>query len=171
MAEDVRKYSLSTILKICRKGGVFLRPHLAEIVGTLLEGLSSLEPQIVNYLSFHTERYGVTQEDLDASRLAATRHSPMMDALETCVDQIDAESLPQLVSRLNTIIRKGIGLPTRAGSARFVCSLVQRIPLDLKPHADSIMKALSAVVYDRSPAVRKANATAIAQISRIASDG
>ncbi|KAJ3045279.1 hypothetical protein HDV00_011151 [Rhizophlyctis rosea] len=171
MAEDVRKYSLSTILKISRKGGVFLRAHLAELVGTLLEGLSNFEPQIVNYLSFHTERYGLSQEELDTSRLASTRHSPMMDALESAVDQIDAESLPLLVSRLNSIIRKGIGLPTKAGSARFVCSLVQRIPLDLKPHADGILKALSGVVYDRSPVVRKANATAIGHICRVASEG
>ncbi|KAJ3299319.1 hypothetical protein HK104_009344 [Borealophlyctis nickersoniae] len=171
MAEDVRKFSLSTILKICKKGGVLLRPHLPELVGTLLESLSSLEPQVMNYLSFHTERYNISQEQLDSSRLSATKMSPMMDAIETCIQEVDASGLEPIVSRVNTLIRKGVGLPTKAGCARLVCSLVQRMPQDLRPHADSILKALSGAVYDRSPVVRKANATAIGHICRIASEG
>lgn len=46
MAEEVRKFSLSVVLKLCKKGGVLLKPHLVDFVIVLLESLSSLEPQV-----------------------------------------------------------------------------------------------------------------------------
>ncbi|KAJ3082397.1 hypothetical protein HK102_001737 [Quaeritorhiza haematococci] len=170
MAEDVRKFSLSTILKITKKGGVLLKPHLVDLVSTLLESLSSLEPQAMNYLSFHTEKYGITQEQLDSTRLTAAKMSPMMDAVDTCIEQIDAKILASLVPKLNTIVRKGVGLPTKAGSARFIVSLCVRVPLDLAPHADSVLQALSGAISDRSPAVRKSFATAVGYMARLASE-
>jgi proteasome component ECM29 len=63
-ADDVKKYSLRTILDICKKAGPLLVPHAANIVETLLEGMSSLEPQSVNYLSFHIEQYNISQEQV-----------------------------------------------------------------------------------------------------------
>ncbi|KAL2912896.1 proteasome component M29 [Polyrhizophydium stewartii] len=170
MAEEVRKFSLATVLRLCRTGGVLLKPHVTELVCTLIESLSSLEPQVMNYLSFHADKYNVTQEQLDTSRLSAARNSPMMDAVEQCVGQIDAEVLEQLVPRLVVLIRKGVGLPTRAGTARFVYLLVQRVPVIFRPHADSVLKALSGAVQDRSPVVRKTFAAAMGHASKLATD-
>lgn len=44
-SEEVKTYSLSTILKLTKTGGVLLKPHIVELVCTLMEALSSLEPQ------------------------------------------------------------------------------------------------------------------------------
>eukprot|EP00842_Homolaphlyctis_polyrhiza_P003154 jgi/Hompol1/383/HPOL_000241-RA len=170
MAEEVRKFSLATVLKLCKTGGALLKPHITELVGTLLESLSSLEPQVMNYLTFHADKYNVTQEQLDTSRLAAARNSPMMDAIEQCVQQIDPKVLETLIPRLCGIIRKGVGLPTRAGTARFVYLIVQRHSLDVKPYADTILKALSSTINDRSPVVRKTFATAIGHVCKLSSD-
>ncbi|TPX58808.1 hypothetical protein PhCBS80983_g02889 [Powellomyces hirtus] len=171
-AEDVRTFSLATILKISKKAGVLLKPHLTDLVGTLLECLSTMEPQVLNYLTFHTDKYNISQEQLENTRLSAVKQSPIMDALETCIDQaVDAETLNLLVPRLTNLIRKGVGLPTKAGAARIVYSLVQRAPNELAgQHADAIVKALTASIFDRSVVVRKANATAIGQIAKLASD-
>ena len=46
--------SLSTILQISKKAGKLLKPHIPALVVTLLEAVSGLEPQVLNYLSFHT---------------------------------------------------------------------------------------------------------------------
>ncbi|KAJ3021840.1 hypothetical protein HKX48_007616 [Thoreauomyces humboldtii] len=170
-AEDVRNFSLSAILKIAKKGGVLLKPHVPDLVATLLECLSTMEPQVLNYLTFHTEKYNMTQEHLENARLSAVKSSPMMDAIEIIVEQVDVEVLTHFVPRLNSLIRKGVGLPTKAGSARVVFSLVQRAPAELATHADSIVKALSAGVFDRSIVVRKAYGTAVGQIAKLASDG
>ncbi|KAJ3115707.1 hypothetical protein HDU96_000186 [Phlyctochytrium bullatum] len=125
-AEDVRRFSLSTILKICKKGGVLLKPHITDIVSTLLEGLSSMEPQVMNYLTFHIERYNITQEQLDSSRLSAAKSSPMMEAVETCVENVDAKTMESLVPAVANIARKGVGLPTKAGCARFIVTMVSK---------------------------------------------
>lgn len=47
-AEDVRKFSLTTILKICETAKELLKPHITEIVDKLLESLSSMEPQVMS---------------------------------------------------------------------------------------------------------------------------
>ncbi|KAJ3206273.1 hypothetical protein HDU67_008289 [Dinochytrium kinnereticum] len=160
-AEDVRRFSLSTILKICKKGGVLLKPHISDIVTTLLEGLSSMEPQVMNYLTFHIDKYNITQEQLDSSRLSAAKSSPMMEAIETCVENIDDKVMEVLIPNITNIARKGVGLPTKAGCARFIVTLSTKVPSELRPHADSLLKALSGAIADRSAAVRKSFATAI----------
>jgi proteasome component ECM29 len=92
-----------------------------------------------------------------------------MDALENCVPYINNINLRDLAPRLCVLIRKGVGLPTRASTARFIYTLVQRMPNDLKEYADEIMRALMAVAFDRSPVIRKAYATAIGHICKLAS--
>ncbi|KAJ3022327.1 UNVERIFIED_CONTAM: hypothetical protein HDU68_009207, partial [Siphonaria sp. JEL0065] len=166
-AEDVAKFSLATVLKIAKKGGVLLKPHLTELISTLLESLSSLEPQALSYLTFHTDKYGITQEQLDSSRLSAAKSSPMMETIDSCVENLDATVLATLMPRVFNIIRKGVGLPTKAGSARFVVTLAMRVPSDLRSHADNTLKALSGAITDRSPAVRKSFATAIGHIAKL----
>jgi proteasome component ECM29 len=39
LAKDVRSFSLQSILKLCKKGGVLLKPHVPDLVVTLLEAL------------------------------------------------------------------------------------------------------------------------------------
>ncbi|TPX72617.1 hypothetical protein CcCBS67573_g05715 [Chytriomyces confervae] len=166
-AEDVAKFSLATVLKITKKGGVLLKPHLTELISTLLESLSQLEPQVLSYLTFHTASYNITQEQLDSSRLSAAKSSPMMEAVDSCVENLDEKVMAELMPKVCSIIRKGVGLPTKAGSARFVVTLAMRVPSELRPHADNTLKALSGAVSDRSPAVRKSFATAIGHIAKL----
>ena len=45
--------SLSTILKISKNAGVLLKPHVSLLVVSLLESVTTLEPQMMNYLSLH----------------------------------------------------------------------------------------------------------------------
>ncbi|KAI8851221.1 armadillo-type protein [Chytridium lagenaria] len=146
------------------KGGVLLKPHITDVVTTLLEGLSSMEPQVMNYLTFHIDKYNITQEQLDTSRLSAAKSSPMMEAIETCV-------MEDLIPSITNIARKGVGLPTKAGCARFIVSLVTKVPQDLKPHADTLLKALSGAISDRSAAIRKSYATAIGYLFKLCSQG
>lgn len=49
-AEEVSKFSLTTILKICKQAGSLLRSHIPVIVVALLEGLTSMEPQMMSTL-------------------------------------------------------------------------------------------------------------------------
>ncbi|KAG0376841.1 hypothetical protein BGX24_007138 [Mortierella sp. AD032] len=156
-AEEVSKFSLTTILKICKQAGPLLRSHITVIVAALLEGLTSMEPQMMNYLSFHTEKYQVSQEQLESSRLSAAKLSPMMEGIEACVENVDDTVMPDLSSQLITMIKKAVGLPTKK-------------PAVMRPFADTILKTLGSAIKDKSPAVRKSYAVAVGYISRLVTD-
>ncbi|KAF9128817.1 hypothetical protein BGW39_004708 [Mortierella sp. 14UC] len=169
-AEEVSKFSLTTILKICKQAGPLLRSHIPVIVVALLEGLTSMEPQMMNYLSFHTEKYQVSQEQLESSRLSAAKLSPMMEGIEACVENVDDTVMPSLSSQLITMIKKAVGLPTKAGCAHLLVSLCIKKPAVMRPFADAILKTLGSAIKDKSPAVRKSYAVAVGYLSRLVTD-
>jgi len=45
--------SLSSIVKISKSAGSLLKPHVSLLVVSLLESVTTLEPQMMNYLSLH----------------------------------------------------------------------------------------------------------------------
>ncbi|KAG0050379.1 hypothetical protein BGZ83_004844 [Gryganskiella cystojenkinii] len=169
-AEEVSKFSLTTILKICKQAGPLLRSHIPLIVGALLEGLTSMEPQMMNYLSFHTEKYQVSQEQLESARLNATKLSPMMEGIEACIENIDDKVMSELSAQLSTMIRKAVGLPTKAGCAHLLVSICIKKPAVMRPYSDAILKTLGSALKDKSPAVRKSYAVAVGYLSRLVTD-
>lgn len=169
MSEEVRTFSLSALLKLLKTGGVLLTYHVSNLTVTLIESLSSLEPSMMNYLSFHTDKYNITADQLDQTRLAAAKSSPVLEAIECIIPAINGNVLSDLVPKLCVIIHKGVGLPTKAGCARFVYLLVSRFPLEMRAYADQILKALSESLNDRSAVVRKSFSTALGYVARLAS--
>lgn len=75
--------------------------------------LSSLEPEVVNYLHLNADKYNTTGEDIDRMRLSNVRGSPMMDAIERCLDLLDGETMKSFIPQLQKTIRKALGLPSK----------------------------------------------------------
>lgn len=167
-SEEAKALSLDTLVKICKQASPApLRPFVVQIASWLLEALSGLEPQVLNYLSFHVGKYELSPEQLDKSRLAATRSSPSMEAIEACLDRFDDACMEAFSPKLQALLRKGIGLPTKAGSARVVALLCFKSPALFKPHAPAILKALSGTIVDKNAAVRSSMITALAQTTAL----
>ena len=61
-------FSLTTIVKISKNAGSLLKPHVPLLVVALLESLSTLEPQMLNYLSLHVAGSTATQEKVNLNR-------------------------------------------------------------------------------------------------------
>lgn len=168
-AKEVQAFSLNTMLKVCKTAGPQLRPHVPEIVDVLLTSLSTLESQALNYLSFHTDKYDISAEQLDTSRLASAKNSPMMEAIERCIDVVDAAALTALIPRLLHTLKRGVGVATKAGCARVLFVLSLRAREDLKPHADQIVKVLqAAIAQDANSVVRKSYASTLGYIVPLA---
>ena len=55
-------YRLATIVKISKNAGVLLKPHIPLLSVALLESLSTLEPQYLNYVALHAASNEATQE-------------------------------------------------------------------------------------------------------------
>ncbi|KAB1199693.1 hypothetical protein CJ030_MR0G015624 [Morella rubra] len=96
-----------------RGAGIALRPHLADLVCCMLESLSSLEDQGLNYVELHAANVGIKTEKLENLRISIAKGSPMWETLDLCIKVVDAESLDPLVPRLAQLVRSGVGLNTR----------------------------------------------------------
>lgn len=165
-ADEVKRWSIAQIQKIVLASKHLLKPHVGAVTSTILEGMSALENQALNYLSFHTETYAITQEQLETARMAASKLSPLNDTLDICAKQVDPSNAPELVARLIDLIRTGVGLPTRTATARFIATISARYPEPLAPLAPKLIQAfLSVLTSDKSPVIRKTFAEGLAAVA------
>ncbi|KAH6814295.1 ARM repeat superfamily protein, partial [Perilla frutescens var. frutescens] len=167
--ENIRKASIGMVTKLAKGAGIAIRPYLNDLVCCMLESLSSLEDQGMNYVEMHAENVGIQAEKLENLRISIAKGSPMWETLEFCIDVVDPHSLELLVPRLSQLVRSGIGLNTRVGVANFISLLVQKVGLDIKPFTTMLLKILLPVVKDeRSASSRRALANACAMILKYA---
>ena len=168
--DEIRKLVLDTIVKISKNAGSLLKPHIPVLVVTLLESLSGLEPQKLNYLSLQLQKDDNMHERLEDARISFSKSSPMMETVSLCVQHVDTTVLEELVPRLAELLRSGLGLGTKSGCASFVVSLVQQCGQDLQPYAGKLLSALLSGLTDRSQAACKKYAEAIGSLVRVAKD-
>lgn len=167
---NVQKASISLVMKLAKGAGTALLPHLPELVSCMLECLSSLEDQTLNYVEMHAGNVGIQTEKLESLRIAVAKDSPMWETLDICIKVVDTNSLDLLIPRLAQMIRSAVGLNTRVGVASFITLLVQKVMVDIKPYTTMLMKLLySAVLEERSSAAKKAFASSCATVLKYAS--
>jgi hypothetical protein len=95
----------------------------------------------------------------------ATPHT----ALESCVQLVDSDSLPTVLSKLNDLMSTGVGLPTLTASASFVSNLVNnsKVAGVMGSHVGPLLKTLLNGLKDQSSAVRKTYCTALGYVCRV----
>lgn len=168
-SEEVQSFSLDALLKMCKTGGEPLKPYVPDLIEELLGLLSTLEPQAMNYLTLNASKYGLTSSDIDASRMASLRRSPMMEGIEQMIETLDDSLLEALIPKLSNVIKKSVGLPSKLGAGRVVTTLTIRNLYKMKPYADGLLTACQSQLLDRNSTVSQSYATAIGYLSRTAS--
>ncbi|XP_044946463.1 proteasome adapter and scaffold protein ECM29 isoform X3 [Hordeum vulgare subsp. vulgare] len=167
---SVQKSSINLVMKLAKGAGIALRPHLSELVSCMLECLSSLEDQRLNYVEMHAGNAGIQTEKLDSLRVAVAKDSPMWETLDICIKVVDTNSLELLIPRLAQMVRSAVGLNTRVGVANFITLLVQKVMLNIKPYTTMLLKLLyTAVLEERSSAAKRAFASSCAAVLKYAS--
>ncbi|KAK9476373.1 proteasome stabiliser-domain-containing protein [Lipomyces japonicus] len=169
-AEEVQAFSLDTLLKLIQKGGTSLLPFIPGLIVELLGLLSTLEPQAVNYLALNADKYGLTSDAIDATRLAGIRNSPMTDALDRCINLLDETSMKALAPKLQSVIRKSVGLPSKVASSRVLVNLVIQHADLITPYSDRFIKTCVTQLDDRNDTVATSYATAAGYLSRVSSN-
>ncbi|KAF2769317.1 ARM repeat-containing protein [Teratosphaeria nubilosa] len=170
-AQEVQAFSVHTLLEIIKKAnGVTLRPFIPELVERLIGSLSSLEPEAVNYLHLNASKYNLTEQKIDDMRLSSIRSSPLMEAIERCIDLLDDGTMTQLMPRLESAMRSAVGLPSKVGSSRVLVSLSTRRLVVFRPHADAVLKIIEKVVLDRNETVSSSYAVASGYVARAATE-
>ena len=169
-AKDVQMIALVTLLDVIKKASAkALRPFLARLISHLVALLSSIEPEAVNYIHLNADKYGMTAAEIDDARLSSVRGSPMMEAIERCLDMLDETSMKELAPSLSDAIKTSIGLPSKVGASRTVVSLATRRSHLFRPYADGFLKLLRGQVLDRNDTVATAAAAACGYLARTAS--
>ena len=170
-AQEVQAFALKTLLQIIKSSKAqILRPFVPDLVGRLLALLSSLEPQEINYLHLNADKYGMTGQQIDDIRLGSVKASPMMEAIERCLDMLDEEAMKQLQPSLENALKTTIGLPSRVGVSRVLVSLSTRHNFWFRPYADIFLKLLRRQVLDRNDTISTSFAAASGYVARMASN-
>ncbi len=160
-AQEVQAFALDTLLAIIKKGSrSSLGPFIAELVERLAGLLSSLEPQAVNYIHLNASKYNLTEQKIDDMRLASVRGSPLMEAIERCLDLLDDGTMAELRPKLEKAMNTAVGLPSKVGCSRILVSLSTRHNLLFRPHADDFLRLLQKHLLDRNETVSSAYAVA-----------
>ncbi|XP_073721138.1 proteasome adapter and scaffold protein ECM29 [Misgurnus anguillicaudatus] len=165
---EVRSLSIQTLVKISKTAGSRLKPHAPRLIPALLEALSVLEPQVLNYLSLRATEQ--EKSAMDAARLSAAKSSPMMETINMCLQHLDVSVLGELVPKLCELLKSGVGLGTKGGCASVIVSLTVQCPQDLTPYSAKLMSALLSGINDRSSVIQKSFAFAIGHLVRTAKD-
>ncbi|KAJ7960514.1 Proteasome-associated ECM29-like protein [Quillaja saponaria] len=167
--DSIRKASIGVVMKLAKGAGIAIRPHLSDLVCCMLESLSSLEDQGLNYVELHAANVGIQTEKLEHLRISIAKGSPMWETLDLCIKVVDAESLDSLVPRLAHLVRSGVGLNTRVGVANFMTLLLEKVGVDIKPYANMLVRLLFPVVIEeKSAAAKRAFASACAKVLKYA---
>ena len=166
-SDDVRALCTKQLLQLCKAAGPHMRPHVVRLVPALLETLSVVEDPTLNYLQMHSESAGVSQGALEAARLSLMRGSDATAALDSCLRVMDGPQLEATLPQVISLLTRGTGLPTRAGTARLLVQLAQSQPDLLVPHAARLLRTLhTATISERSEVARSAYAAAAASVAR-----
>lgn len=170
-AEEVRLFSVQTLLKIVKKSNAkTLNPHVPELVERLLGLLSSLEPEAVNYLHLNASKYNLTEQKIDDMRLQSVRSSPLTESLERCLDLADADTMKALVPHIEAAMKNAVGLPSKVGCSRILVTLATRHRFLFNPYADGFLKLIQKQIHDRNETVASSYAAAAGYLARLASD-
>lgn len=171
-AQEVQAFALSTLLQIIKSSkGDTLRPFISDLVGRLLGLLSSLEPQAMNYIYLNADKYGATAQQIDNIRLTSVRGSPMMEAIERCLDFLDEVTMKELERSLENAIKTGVGLPSKVGCSRVLVTLCTRHNFLFRAHADHFLRLVRKQVMDRNDTISSSYAAACGYLARLATDG
>ena len=176
-AQEVQQYAIVTLLQVVRKSPPKgLRTFAPIIIETLINSLSSLEHESINYLHLNAEKYGLTAEKLDKMRVSSMSSSPLTEAIDRCLESLDnstAESekyANEAMQRLEGTFKTALGLPSKVGLSRVLVTLTVRHSLFFKPYADRFVQLVRKHMLDRNETVSVAYSMSLAYMMRLASD-
>lgn len=72
---------------------------------SVLDSSGAMQDARLNYVQQHAQRAGMDEDRLEDLRVAASKSSPMGDALDLCVRYTDEEALSRLGPKLTQLIR------------------------------------------------------------------
>lgn len=188
-AKEVQQYAVVTLLEVVKKAPArSIQSFAPLILGTLVNALSSLEHESINYLHLNADKYGLTADKLDKMRVSSINASPVTEAIERCLESLrelpDPEQssndragiqparqpLPEAMTRLEACFKTAIGLPSRVGLSKIMITLVVRHQSMFRPYADRFTRLTRKNIMDRNTTISLSFSMALGYLVRVASE-
>jgi proteasome component ECM29 len=170
--QEIRSISVLTIRDLNKQSSNFLiRPYLIDLILSLLETLSGYEPPDLNYISLKLGSQDA-QEKLDMARISASKNTPMIEIINMNLQNLNDEPIiAELIPKLIEIIRRGLGVSTKAGVCHIISSLVDQQPNIMTNFAGKLMGALvNSMSTEQNKATTKVYCNTIGSIVKVAKE-
>ncbi|RCK64423.1 Proteasome component ECM29 [Candida viswanathii] len=167
-SQEVKDFALETLMKLCKSGNKSMKKYVPELIENFINLFSSLEPEVVNYLVLNASKYNVDHNEIDAKRMKSVGHSPLMDAIEKLVNQLDDSNLSDFITGLERAIKKGVGLPSKVSAAMVIMNMVTHHLHLIKPYGDRLLLITMNQLNDRNDTIASSYAAASGHLCRIA---
>lgn len=168
-SEDVKKFAFDTIMKLISTHSKSLKPFVSNMVKQMILLMSSVEPQVINYLTLNADKYNLKVEDIDSQRIGIVGSSPMMEAIEKLMDLLDEDTIDEFIENLASAIKASIGLPSKVAGSKVIVNLILRHFFIVQNRGDKILKIASGQLKDKNETVAKSYAIACGYCIRISS--
>lgn len=168
-SEDVKKFAFDTIMKLISTSSKSLEPFVANMVQQMILLMSSVEPQVINYLTLNADKYNMKVEDIDSQRIGLVGSSPMMEAIEKLMDLLDEKTVASFIEELGVAVKTSIGLPSKVAGSKAIVNLILRHFFIVSNYGDQLLKIASGQLKDRNETVAKSYAIACGYCVRISS--
>ncbi|CAN3371546.1 hypothetical protein DIURU_001791 [Diutina rugosa] len=167
-AEEVRQFALDTLLKLCGRDSAVIRKYVPQLIDELVQLMSTLEPQVVNYVYLNADKYGLDKSALDQQRLSGVGRSPLMDAVDKLVTLVDDDVATTLIPKLIASAKSTVGLPSKVGCAKTMVLLATRRRAVVAPYAEKGLTVCARQARDGNLVVASAFAGAAGHWARLA---
>lgn len=124
-SQEALGFSFGLLLRIIKTARSYISKYRAKMIGALVESMSALEPQALQYLEFHTARLNISAGEYEANRLKLASESPMQEALDWCLKTLDPDAVPLVLLTLRESLQFGVGLSTKVAAAQSLCFIAE----------------------------------------------
>lgn len=124
-----------------------LQPYLKDIIVITIECISAFENEFWNKVEMEIAAHkdaksGDLSHYLNDQRIKSSKESLFYDILRDCKDLMSEEVLDATIPELIKVIKKGVGISTRAGACNFIIELsIERSELFKIKFAKKIFKS------------------------------
>lgn len=166
-AEDVRKFSLTTLLDLVKNTGDSLQTFAPQMVYNLSLLFSSVEPQVINFLALNSKNYNLDSNLIDSHRRNAVTSSPIFEAIDKLVTMCDDSQVESMVDYASKAVKKSVGLPSKVAASHVIILLIKRFGLDMKPYSGKLLKVCMNMFEDRNEAINLSYAQTFGYLNKV----
>lgn len=140
---EAKGFSFGLLINLVKSARGNLCTHQPRLISVMVECMSAFEPQLLQYLQFHTGRMNITDESLERKRLDISQQSPMQEALNTLLETLDKNNLQEVLIELRNQTVSGVGLATRVSAVQSLARLAEVYPDDVGSNCGIVCQSVA----------------------------